>query len=537
MKAARRWGAFLVLAVVPLLPRMTDLEPAWAVEPLLLVLVALLVPRKWAERKVASGVFAVAWMAILLFELGMSGGRFTMNEDPVLYDGVQLLWHLGVLLADLYGQAALVAAMLAFVAAALLCGALAEVAFRQLMGEERRDVGAGWVLGVAGLAAFSTPFSAGALFNDRFVQSVELYDRVATLARSDAHVPFVDLEVDTRPDVRVYVLESYGMTTYRSAFAKDWPARVDKQRERLDEKGWATAAIRSIAPTHGGRSWICDAAFLSGRQIRYQAEYAALTRDASGLHHLPGWFDDHGWETVLARPSDRARPGVQLQNRFAFDETVFYHDLGYAGRPVGWGRIPDQYTIGWLHENAFDSEQPQFSFAHLATAHYPWKKQPPYADDWHSWNTEDDLLRERKARSLDTELWWVSRTFRRGGEFIERTVSERAQQVYLGSVEHGLKAVVDELVRHPPRRPTLVFILGDHQPPFLGERGRYDVPVHIAASDPKLLEEFLDAGAERGWTPGKAAVQHASFYSRIIRAIGRFDGVVDLPPVLPQGVE
>ncbi|MCA9571344.1 MAG: sulfatase-like hydrolase/transferase, partial [Myxococcales bacterium] len=312
---------------------------------------------------------------------------------------------------------------------------------------------------------------------------------------------------------------------------------VEANARRLEAAGWELASIRSDAPSTGGRSWICDASLLSGRQMHYQAEYAALTSDTDALDALPEWFRANGYETVLSRPSDRERPGVKNANHFHFDRTFFYADLDYRGPPVGWGRIPDQYAIGFLHANVFTGEGPQMSFTHLATSHYPWKVPPPYRSDWRAWQTEEEVLEPRENRTLANELWWVANQFKRDDSRVDRRIDSRQAQVYLATLEHPLRAIVDSMLDTPADRPTLVVILGDHQPPFLAPRNVYDVPMHLAANDPELLEQFLAEGAVPGWIPGETRIQHATFYSWLIRGLAHYDGQARLPPLLVTGVE
>ena len=47
----------------------------------------------------------------------------------------------------------------------------------------------------------------------------------------------------------------------------------------------------------------------------------------------------------------------------------------------------------------------------------------------------------------------------------------------------------------------LVVVYGDHPPPMLPQKGDYDVPVHVLATDPALLAPFREAGFVDGLRP------------------------------------
>jgi len=86
--------------------------------------------------------------------------------------------------------------------------------------------------------------------------------------------------------------------------------------------------------------------------------------------------------------------------------------------------------------------------------------------------------------------------------------------------------------------PRLVIIVGDHQPPAIASASAsFQVPIHVAASDRRLLEEFELQGFQEGIVPSaKHAVRHEALFSLIVRALARSGAAGgQLPPYLPQG--
>ena len=45
------------------------------------------------------------------------------------------------------------------------------------------------------------------------------------------------------------------------------------------------------------------------------------------------------------------------ENRYAYDTTLFALDLEYEGPSIGWGIIPDQYSLGYAHDRVFSEAE------------------------------------------------------------------------------------------------------------------------------------------------------------------------------------
>ena len=64
---------------------------------------------------------------------------------------------------------------------------------------------------------------------------------------------------------------------------------------------------------------------------------------------------------------------------------------------------------------------------------------------------------------------------------------------------------------------TLLIVVGDHQPAPLitGEDAGRDVPIHVIAGDPALLEPFRDWGLAAGMRPARRAARAHGPLSRL----------------------
>ena len=88
-------------------------------------------------------------------------------------------------------------------------------------------------------------------------------------------------------------------------------------------------------------------------------------------------------------------------------------------------------------------------------------------------------------------------------------------------------------------RDAIVIIMGDHQPPLLSrEDSSFDVPMHILARDPALLQEFRDQGFVDGLllnTGRPTLLAHEGLFSMMVRTLARCCSEGEPPPYLPNG--
>ena len=111
---------------------------------------------------------------------------------------------------------------------------------------------------------------------------------------------------------------------------------------------------------------------------------------------------------------------------------------------------------------------------------------------------------------------------------------------YLDSVVYSIEWLAGYL-RHRAMRDTVLIVLGDHQP-VSGVSGRdapWEVPVHIIASQPELLDRFAAAGFKPGMQPARPALGAMHDLTRIL--IAAFDaqpndiGAGPAPSAVPSG--
>jgi hypothetical protein len=193
---------------------------------------------------------------------------------------------------------------------------------------------------------------------------------------------------------------------------------------------------------------------------------------------------------------------------------------------VGWGNVPDQFTIDHVHEQVFDTTPgPIFAFLHLATAHMPWQEAPDILDDADEWQDREGRRTPIfKPRTFESERAMRISRFKRNrrteGDDDEEAVAQRAD-LYLENVLYDLEVIAR---RHldGPDGDQIVLIMGDHQPPLIAQGTSYEVPVHVLASSPELVKGFLDAGFEDRLRPvvtDDPQVEHRELLAVVYRAI------------------
>jgi hypothetical protein len=495
-------------------------------------------------------VFALAWLAIVVFEYARSIGAVAMGQDPLLYDAILLVSHMVVLFRDMMGETYdelfwKVGGGMALSAAFTWAG-LAWVAYRHRQGSW---IGAsiavvlvwGLVWGTTLEASpYPSKFSMPALV-DNSKSSFTVWWQLREGVSGEAYAPLDDLQLREPPDIHIYLVESYGNIMNRKAIREAWRERLTEMEQNFAKNGWQSVTGTSEAPVSGGRSWLADATLLSGIRVEYESVYRHLMAEVAEMPNMVGFLRKQGYRSLLVRPKDRARPGVELVNHFDFDATVFFEDLTYTGRSYGWSGIPDQFTLGRIEEEFIPAlgEGPRFVFFHMATSHLPWNELPPIVDDWRTLNQREmDGETKPKQKGRKKEIKFQLKRYKRKN--FNRTNRLRAKtqnlEKYATAIHYDLEILTQYVMDLPVDRPAVVILMGDHQPPMIGRSRDFKVPMHVLSQNPALLQEFKD----RGFAPGmllksnSRTLRHEGFFSVLARALARGEGLKP-PKFMPHG--
>jgi phosphoglycerol transferase MdoB-like AlkP superfamily enzyme len=285
-------------------------------------------------------------------------------------------------------------------------------------------------------------------------------------------------------------VESYGVTLFEDAhhFESIEP-RFRELETHLRNAGYFFSSSQITSSTFGGGSWRAHATFLSGVDTGSEPRYDALLRSQrKTLVHL---LKDRGYRTIAAEP------GIKWywpDGRFyPFDRIYDFDALDYQGPPMGWWKIPDQFTLYRLYRNEIaPAQRPLFVKASLIMTHIPYYPVPPYVPDWTRF--DDGTAHGAGLQSVAHDAY--------------RDLMELSTW-YVEAMRYELDVLEGFLTGYVPEN-SLVIILGDHQPPKLAthDNDSWAVPMHVLSKREELVRAFDALGFEEGLVPLKKSSLH-----------------------------
>ena len=307
-------------------------------------------------------------------------------------------------------------------------------------------------------------------------------------------------------DVLFAFVESYGMSTltdprYSSIIKprlEDFANRARNARLHV-----ATGMLR--APTQGGQSWFSHLSILSGLWIDNQLRYDLLL--ANGPDTLINDFRRAGHRTVALMPANTMPwPEGQL---LGYDYILGRNEIDYAGPPLNWVTMPDQFVWSFLENSirhSTDDPRPLFAEISLISSHAPWTPILPVLDDWNIIGNGKIFEPWRNAGEKPEQLWLDH---------------DRVREHFSLAIDYSLNVMTGYAERFVDKN-TLLIVLGDHEPAPLitGDNTGRAVPVHVISADPALIRPFLDLGYASGTFPNleQSAQKMDVFRNQFIRA-------------------
>ncbi|WP_245694751.1 sulfatase [Streptomyces abyssalis] len=308
-------------------------------------------------------------------------------------------------------------------------------------------------------------------------------------------------------DVIFAFVESYGRGAVEDPeMAPQVGAVLRNQDDRLREAGFSSRSGWLTSPTTGAGSWLAHSTLMSGLWIDNNQRYRTAT--ASDRFTLTGAFQrSKAWRTVGMMPGvRRSWPEGQF---YHFDKIYDSREMGYKGPMFSWSPVPDQYTMQAFErlENGRKNRKPLMTTVILATSHNPWAPLPTTVG-WDEIGDGSIYHAQKKAGKTPQEVW---------------KDPGRVRTEYRRSVQYSIRSLTDYVAKYGDKDTVLVF-LGDHQPvpTVVGNDAGRDVPITIAARDPKVMDRMSDWGWDDGLKPGKGAPvwRMDSFRDRFLTTYG-----------------
>ena len=471
----------------------------------------------------ACALAAIYYVALWLFLAYHHGVAHYFERTPALGEDMRLalnLWHF------LEGYARYAAPAVALALGALwLLGTSARRSFAGLQlraagwsGSRRLLLGACWIApAVASLLWFGVQrddplwqLSSKRVFYNyqasraEAVRLRELRDAPADL-RYEA---YSELRLARKPDVYLLMIEAYGEILATWDMRDAYQSLMSDVAQRLGRAGYHAATAYSAAPVHGGTSWFSIATVHTGVTIDRPQIYAALEHVGARVPSLTRFFREQGYLTHSLQPGSWDRSGLHRFDLFHHAIPVDGETLAYRGKKYGWGRIPDQYSLGVFRERFFRPvEQPRYAFYMCLSTHYPWDGVPNHVRDWPA------LASPELVVDAVDDTWPLANGYERIGTELRRS--------YFRSVSYEWQLLVEWLAAEA-RRDNVVLIVGDHQPRLewnVPGAVTMNTPVHVLSQDRVLVDRFVAGGFEPGLyaEPKQASkLQHAGLFSLLI---------------------
>ena len=442
-------------------------------------------------------------LSVLLFTAALVrfGDRVARELLGRPLDAAGDLPHLGNVAGMLFGEASLalwapLVGIGALAAAGLVHAALGALASARIRASRGLRYSAALLSGLLLLAPAVHPpggsafLTAASVASDWFAPEAEITEP-----------PLPEAPDLGNADLLLVFVESYGVAAFEDARRR---VRLEAAAGRLADDaavgGFDFRSAQVQSPTFGGGSWKAHAALLSGVWVDGEDRYRALVR--SDRESLVKRFAAAGYRTAAFEP------GIQglwpEGDWYGFEAIYDASRIGYAGPPIGWWTIPDQFTLYALHnEELAAADRPVFAKVSLITSHIPYWPVPPYVTPW---NRFDD------GTAYDGPLRSVAHDDARN----EAELSER----YATSLEHQFRILGGFLRGFVPRR-ALVAVIGDHQPPRLSlhDSDTWATPIHLFSQDPELLSPFETLGFARTLIPRVGTSWRMSDFPRDLSAL------------------
>lgn len=297
-----------------------------------------------------------------------------------------------------------------------------------------------------------------------------------------------DLALVRDVDVFLIFIESYGAIAYERP---DMAPQLAASRADLDAAihgtGRDVVSAYVESPTFGGSSWFAHLSLMSGVEVRDPETNARLMTEKRET--IVTTFKRAGHRTVALMPGLRH---VWPEGAFyGFDDIYGASRLKYRGPEFGWFALPDQFSLAKFDalEVSHLSRPPLFVFFPTISTHFPFIPTPPYQPDWGRIMAERPFDGPSIVRAYAQQPDWTH--FGPG---------------YVNAISYDYATLAGYL-RLRADRDFVMILIGDHEPAAAvsGEGAPWDVPVHVIASRPQILDRLRAHGFHSGLTPGRPA--------------------------------
>lgn len=288
-------------------------------------------------------------------------------------------------------------------------------------------------------------------------------------------------------DVQLLFLESYGAVAFEHpAIAPGLVAPRDRLAADVQAAGYRVVSAFVRAATFAGASELSHLSLLSGSDLSNPLNHdLLLTTDRPTLMHL---FARAGYETFGLYPAlswDWAESAF-----YGFGRFLDARDLDWRGPPLGYWKVPDQFSLARFEQLHPPGGQPRLLFFPTITSHLPFGPVPPCVASRERLLSADPFGAAENERLRSAYVDWLD-----------------MRPNYIGMFDYTA-CWLGRHLRDTAARDAVHVWVGDHQPAasVSGEGADWVVPVHVLARDDALLARLLAQGFRPGLVPQRPAL-------------------------------
>jgi hypothetical protein len=288
-------------------------------------------------------------------------------------------------------------------------------------------------------------------------------------------------------DVQLLFLESYGAMAFEHPrVAPQLVAGRERLATDLAAAGYRVVSAFVTAATFAGASELSHLSLLSGVDLSDPLRHdLLLTTDRPTLMHL---FAQAGYHTYGLYPALSWDWAERV--RYGFGTFLDARDLDWRGPPLGYWKVPDQFSLARFTQLHPPAGRPQLLFFPTITSHLPFGPVPPCVADRTQLLGPDPFGPAETERLRTATVDWLDML-----------------PNYIGMFDYTYCWLGRHLRDGAARERVHVWV-GDHQPAasVAGAGADWAVPVHVLSRDPVLLERFEALGFRPGLVPQRPAV-------------------------------
>ena len=339
-----------------------------------------------------------------------------------------------------------------------------------------------------------------------------------------AKIPYKNYQLKIKPNVYLIAIESYGQVVFTDSMMQQAFLPMLKIFENnLDKSGWYNTSALSVSPAFGGKSWVAYSSILYGFNFKNQGTYEALFNTPE-IYNFPSWpnvLRSQGYKSIRLNslpPADLVDvPWEQFSKFYNIDQWIRFEDLNYHGKSYGFGPAPpDQYSFNLAMELLENQQQPVFFFFLNQNTHHPFDSPEKAVADWKTLNNPQE-------KQVSSGIGFLG---------------SPDKSIYIKAVKYQFEYLEKYILENADSNDVFILI-GDHQPPFVSNpNDGMACPVHIITKYPRLVNDLLQNGFQKGLIPKPPAeFHHAGIYSVFMHAFISLDSsITPLPKIYPNGL-